>query len=68
MPTGAPGDRALVIDVESKIDFTVIPGVSAIESKLDLWDARARAESFSRENMAEAYLSLYREVLLENEW
>ena len=36
MPIGSPSARALVQEVESKIDFTVIPGISALESKIDL--------------------------------
>lgn len=41
MPIGSPSARALVQEVESKIDFTVIPGISAIESKLDQWNLPA---------------------------
>jgi len=41
MPIGSPSARALVREVESKIDFTVIPGISAIESKLDQWNLPA---------------------------
>jgi len=47
MPVGAPSTRGLVRDIESKIDFTVIPGISAIESKLDQWDLPAVDEMLS---------------------
>ena len=47
MPVGSPSARALVREVESKIDFTVIPGISAIESKLDQWDLAAIDEMLS---------------------
>ncbi len=47
MPIGSPSARALVREVESKIDFTVIPGISAIESKLDQWDLAAIDEMLS---------------------
>ncbi len=47
MPIGSPSARALVQEVESKIDFTVIPGISAIESKLDLLDLGAVDEMLS---------------------
>ncbi len=47
MPIGSPSARALVQEVESKIDFTVIPGISAIESKLDLLDLAAVDEMLS---------------------